>query len=146
MRYPDRTIEIGAWLLENGHRALLRLSGGRWPKRVLGMTPVELRTTGRRTGRPHSTMLTSPVHDDDRVVLVASKGGHSAHPDWYRNLVANPDVEMTIEGVTRPMTARTATGEEKAELWPSIVRAYKAYADYQRNTDRNIPVVILEPR
>ena len=79
------------------------------------------------------------------MVLVASKGGHSDHPDWYRNLTADPRVEITRDGDTTPMVARTATPEERAELWPRIVASYKGYEGYQRNTDREIPVVICEP-
>lgn len=91
-------------------------------------------------------MLTSPVHDDERVVLVASKGGGDRHPQWYRNLRANPDVEITMDGRTRPMRARTPSAEEKAALWPDIVAAYKGYDSYQKKAHRDIPVVILEPR
>ncbi len=146
MHTPDKAIEVGAWALEHGHRALLALTGGRFPKRMLGMEPVELHTVGRRSGQRRSTMLTAPICDDDRVVLVASKGGHTDHPDWYKNLTADPDVELTIRGATRPWRARTATPEEKAALWPTIVAAYKGYEGYQRNTSRDIPVVICEPR
>ena len=146
MHTPDKVIEIGAWMLEHSHRALLAVSGGRFPKKVLGMQPVELHTTGRRSGQPRSTMLTSPICEPDRIVLVASKGGHRDHPDWYKNLVAHPDVELTVDGVPRPMRARTASAEEKRELWPTITAAYSGYEGYQRNTDRDIPVVICEPR
>ncbi len=146
MHNPDKVIEIGAWMLEHSHRALLAVSGGRFPKKVLGMQPVELHTTGRRSGQPRSTMLTSPICEPDRIVLVASKGGHRDHPDWYKNLVAHPDVELTVDGVPRPMRARTASAEEKRELWPTITAAYSGYEGYQRNTDRDIPVVICEPR
>ncbi|MCO5318407.1 MAG: nitroreductase family deazaflavin-dependent oxidoreductase [Microthrixaceae bacterium] len=145
MAKSNRVIEIGAWMLENGHRLALGVTGGRWPRRLLGMEPVELHTTGRRSGQKRSTMLTAPVIDGDRVVLVASKGGHSDHPDWYRNLTADPRVEITRDGDTTPMVARTATPEERAELWPRIVASYKGYEGYQRNTDREIPVVICEP-
>lgn len=144
MRHSDRAIEIGAWMLENGHRAALKLTGGRWPRRVLGMQAVELHTIGRKSGLPRSTMLATPVFDDDRIVLVASKGGHTNDPDWYRNIVANPEVELTMDNITRPMIARTASPEEKSDLWPEITRAYKGYASYKRNTDRDIPVIILE--
>jgi len=144
-RQPDRLIAMGAWTLEHGHRALLKVTGGRYPKRILGMQPVELHTVGRSSGQRRSTMLTAPVCEEDRVVLVASKGGYQDHPDWYKNLAANPKVELTIGERTRPMTARTATPDEKAELWPRIVSVYKGYAGYQRNTDRDIPVVICEP-
>ena len=146
MRTPDKVIEAGAWCLEHGHRALLKVTGGRFPKRVLGMEPVELHTIGCRSGQRRSTMLTAPICDADRVVVVASKGGHQDHPDWYKNLVANPDVEVTVGAETRPMRARTAGAAEKAELWPTITKAYKGYDGYQRNTDRDIPVVICEPR
>lgn len=133
-------------MLENGHRAVLRLTGGRFPRRVMGMQPVELHALGRKTGERRSTLLTAPICEPDRVVLIASKGGSSDHPIWYKNLVANPDVELTIDGATRAMRARTASPEEKAALWPTIVKAYRGYDAYQRNTERDIPVVICEPR
>ncbi|MCC5953204.1 MAG: nitroreductase family deazaflavin-dependent oxidoreductase [Acidimicrobiia bacterium] len=145
MRTPDKVIDVGAWMLETGHRAVLAVTGGRFPRRLLGMQPVELHAIGRVSGQRRSTMLTAPICDDQRVVLVASKGGHQDHPDWYKNLTANPNVELTIDGRTQPMRARTASPEEKAELWPTIVAAYKGYEGYQRNTSRDIPVVICEP-
>ena len=128
------------------HRTALRLSGGRLGTNLLGMRAVELHTTGRKSGRRRSTMLTAPIYDDDRVVLIASKGGDDRDPDWYRNLVVQPDVELTVEGATRPMHARTASADEKAELWPQIVQAYRGYGGYQKRTSRDIPVVICEPR
>jgi deazaflavin-dependent oxidoreductase (nitroreductase family) len=132
--------------LENGHRVLLAVTGGRFPRKVAGMLPVELHTYGRKSGKRYSTLLTAPIHDDTMVVVIASKGGHQDHPDWYKNLVANPDVELTVDGETKPMRARTADDAEKATLWPRVVAAYKGYAGYQRNTERDIPVVICEPR
>ncbi len=146
MRTPDKVLGAGAWMLENGHRLLLAVSGGRFPRRLLGMQPLELHTIGRKSGQRRSTMLTAPIYEPDRVVLVASKGGSTDHPDWYKNLAANPEVELTVGTETRPYSARTASPEEKAALWPTIVRAYKGYEGYQRNTDRDIPVVICEPR
>ncbi|MBS1848686.1 MAG: nitroreductase family deazaflavin-dependent oxidoreductase [Actinobacteria bacterium] len=146
MHYPDRVVAAGAWALENGHRTALKITGGRWPKQLLGMQPIELHTIGRKSGLRRSTMLTAPICEPDRVVIVASKGGHSDHPDWYKNLDADPAVEVTIGDVTRPMTARTASPTEKAELWPTITAAYSGYEGYQQNTDREIPVVIMTPR
>ena len=128
------------------HRAALRATGGRLGTKVFGMAAVELHTTGRKSGQRRSVMLTAPILEPGRVVLVASKGGDDRHPDWYRNLVDQPDVEITQDGDTKPMRARTADPAEKAELWPTIVAAYKGYAGYQRRTDRDIPVVICEPR
>lgn len=145
MRTPNQVIDVGGWMLENGHRALLRLTGGRFPKRILGMQPIELVTIGRKSGERRPTLLTSPIYEEGRVVVVASKGGYQDHPQWYKNLAANADVEVTVEGRTRAMRARTASPEEKATLWPRIVAAYKGYEGYQRNTDRDIPVVICEP-
>ncbi|MGY2061237.1 nitroreductase/quinone reductase family protein, partial [Nocardia gipuzkoensis] len=72
--------------------------------------------------------------------------GDDRDPEWYRNLVATPEVELTIDGVTSPWIARTANAEEKADLWPKIVKAYHGFAVYQTRTDRDIPVVICEPR
>ncbi len=146
MRIPDPLIAVGNWTLENGHRSLLKLTGGRFPRTIFGMKPVELYTTGRKSGKVHSTLLSTPVHDERRVVLVASKGGYGDHPDWYKNLVVNPDVELTIDDRTLPMRARTASPEERAKLWPAVVAASRRYGDYQRNTEREIPLVICEPR
>lgn len=128
------------------HRGLSRVSGGRVGSTVMGMTAVELHVTGRASGRRRSVMLTAPIYEPERVVLVASKGGDERHPEWYRNLVADPDVELTAAGTTRPMRARTATAAERAELWPRVVEAYPGYGDYQRRTEREIPVVVLTPR
>lgn len=144
MSASDLGAAAGAWVLEQGHRTLLRLTGGRYPNKIMGMQTLELHTTGRTTGERRTTLLTAPIIDDDRVVLVASRGGHSDHPGWYKNLTANPGVELTIDEVTRAYTARTASPEEKAELWPQIVRRYKGYDGYQRRSPRDIPVVICE--
>jgi deazaflavin-dependent oxidoreductase (nitroreductase family) len=85
------------------------------------------------------------VQDGDRLVLVASYGGDDRHPAWFLNLRDNPEVELTMGGRTRPMRARVATADEKAELWPRVVDAYKGYGQYQRRTERDIPLVIVEP-
>jgi deazaflavin-dependent oxidoreductase (nitroreductase family) len=128
------------------HRTVLKLSGGRLLNGFGTMPVVELHTIGRTSGKRRSTMLTAPIHDDDTYVLVASKGGDDRDPDWFRNLVANPDIELTVHGETLEFTARVASDDEKAEMWPRIVDAYKGYAGYQDKTDRNIPVVVCEPR
>jgi deazaflavin-dependent oxidoreductase (nitroreductase family) len=126
------------------HRAVLTLSGNRLLTKAFGMPVVELHTVGRKSGLPRSCYLTSPVHDSTRVVLVASKGGDDRNPDWYRNLEANPDAELVIYGKRRKIHAHTATAEEKAVLWPQIVAEYKGYAGYQKQTSRDIPVVICD--
>lgn len=127
------------------HRAIVHLTGGQVLGSAFGMPVVELLTVGRKSGRPRSTMLTAPVIEGDRVVLVASKGGDDRDPDWYRNLIAHPDVELTMAW-RWPMRARRASPQEKAELWPRVVAAYAGYGGYQRRTGRDIPLVICEPR
>jgi deazaflavin-dependent oxidoreductase (nitroreductase family) len=128
------------------HRNLVRASGGKIAGDVMGMPVVELTTTGRTSGQKRTTMLTTPLQEGDTVVLVASWGGDDRHPQWYRNLQANPDVEIRIKGgEVQRMTAHTASDEEKAVLWPKITTRYKGYADYQTKTERPIPVVVLEP-
>ena len=72
MHKPNLVAEVSAWLLENGHRLLLRLTGGRYPRTVMGMLTVELHTVGRKSGKPYANLLTSPVHDNDRIIVVAS--------------------------------------------------------------------------
>ena len=138
-------VDAGFKILNLTHKGMLRLTGGRWPKDLFGMPGVELQTIGNRSGEPRTVMLASPIHDDSRVVLIASKGGDPRHPQWYRNLTANPDVQITMEGQTRAMRARTASPAEKAALWPGIVAVYNGYDSYQKNAGRDIPVVICEP-
>jgi deazaflavin-dependent oxidoreductase (nitroreductase family) len=127
------------------HEAVYRASGGRVLGRVGLMPVVMLTTTGRKSGEPRTTMLSAPVHQQDRVVLVASRGGAPHHPSWYLNLLADPQVQITVNGTTAEMLARTATPLEKRELWPQIVRTYPGYGLYQLRTKRDIPVVILTP-
>ena len=127
------------------HRAVLRATRGRVLGRVGGMAVVILTTTGRHSGRERHTVLTAPVVDGERVVLAASYGGDDRHPQWFRNLLADPHVGLTIGGRRRAMRARVASAEEKAELWPRIVDAYRGYAAYQHRTERDIPVVVVEP-
>ena len=146
MNARDTITDLGAKGMNAVHRLVLAVSGGRLLREPFGMPAVELHTTGRKSGKRRSTMLTAPIYETDRVVLIASKGGDDRHPEWYLNLVANPDVELTIDGKTRPMRARTATAAEKAELWPRVVEKYSGYGGYQKRTQRDIPVVICEPR
>lgn len=138
------TKDVAAKVVTGLHEAIFRASKGRLANKGFGMPVVMLTTTGRKSGKQRTTMLTSPVQDGDRVVLVASWGGDDRHPTWYLNLRDQPAVELTAEGKTRPMRARIASKEEKAELWPRVVDAYKGYAQYQKRTDRDIPLVILE--
>ncbi|MFW0785104.1 nitroreductase/quinone reductase family protein [Gordonia sp. CPCC 206044] len=141
---PDWLVATGAWLLENGHRLLLTVTGGRFPTSMLGMQVVELETIGRKSGLPRKTLLSSPINDAGRVVVIASKGGYQDDPQWYKNLVANPEVKIHLDGEVLDMRARTATGEERRALWQQAVATYRGYAGYQKNTNREIPVVVCE--
>ena len=126
---------------------VFKLSGGRLGGRFLGGAPVGLlTTTGRKSGKPRTTPLIF-LADGERVVLVASQGGLPKHPIWYLNLEQAPEVSFQKpRGADRPMRARRAGDAEKKDYWPRLCAIYPAYDGYQKRTDREIPVVILEPR
>ena len=137
----DRVIRV----INQVHRGLVTATKGRIGGKIAGMPAVVLTTTGRKTGEKRQSMLTAPIVDGDTIVLIASYGGGPKHPQWYLNLQADPNVQITRDGVTRNMVARTATPTERAELWPRVTAAYKGYAGYQEKTDREIPVVLFDP-
>ena len=128
------------------HRAVYDLTHGKVGGTTMGMPVLKLTTVGRKSGERRTTMLTSPLVEGDDMILVASFGGDDRHPAWYLNLVANPDVEIDFEGSKRLMRARVAEGEERARLWDAVTAEHDNYADYQRKTDRELPVVVLSPR
>jgi deazaflavin-dependent oxidoreductase (nitroreductase family) len=108
----------------------------------VGTAPVcLLTTTGRKSGMARTVPLLY-LADGERVVVVASKRGTPANPEWYLNLVASPQVTVEIDGDARAMLARTAEPAERAALWPRVVEMYKGFAKYQKRTAREIPVVI----
>ncbi|HZZ96341.1 MAG TPA: nitroreductase/quinone reductase family protein [Jatrophihabitantaceae bacterium] len=128
------------------HRGLLKISGGHAGWRVSNMPVLELTTIGRKSGQPRSVMLTSPLQDGDKLVVVASRGGDDTHPAWFLNLRANPDVEVALQGgAKQPMKARIASAEERSTMWPQVIADHKNYAGYQTRTQREIPLVLLEP-
>lgn len=108
-----------------------------------GTTILVLTTTGRRSGEPRKHALIFRPHGDAYLV-VASKGGAEDPPDWYRNLEADPAVQVQIKGDKFAARARTATPDEKPEMWSEMLEVWPAYADYQEKTSREIPVVVLE--
>jgi deazaflavin-dependent oxidoreductase (nitroreductase family) len=128
------------------HRGLLKMSGGRVGWQASNMPVIELTTTGRKSGQPRSVMLTSPLQEGTAYVIVASRGGDDHHPAWFLNLRDNPDVEVSVKGEPkRRMRARIASPEERARLWPRVTADHKNYAGYQTKTEREIPLVLLEP-
>jgi deazaflavin-dependent oxidoreductase (nitroreductase family) len=128
------------------HRTILKLSGGRFGWEASNMPVLELTTTGRKSGLPRAVMLTSPLQEGSTVVIVASRGGDDQNPAWFLNLRDDPHVEVSLKGAPKqPMTARVATSEERARMWPKIVADHKNYGGYQKRTEREIPLVLLEP-
>lgn len=128
------------------HQALVKLTFGRVGWQAGPMPVLELTTIGRKSGQPRSVMLTSPIQEGDTWVIVASRGGDDHHPAWFLNLRDHPDVEARLHGKPKQrMRARIATPEERARLWPQVTATYKGYAGYQKKTDREIPLVLLEP-
>ncbi|HEX7292128.1 MAG TPA: nitroreductase family deazaflavin-dependent oxidoreductase [Conexibacter sp.] len=129
------------------HTFAYRATKGRIGHRIPGVrAPILLLDhVGARSGVKRTSPL-SYIHDGNDAVLVAAKGGYSKHPAWFHNLKANPDTSVQICSECRPVHARVATPDERERLWPIAVSVHHGYEDYQRRTDREIPLVILEAR
>jgi F420H(2)-dependent quinone reductase len=127
----------------SGQVAKYEASNGAEANELQGMPVVILTTIGNKTGKLRKTPVMRVEHDG-RYAAVASKGGLPTHPAWYLNLIENPQVELRDRDVVKSMVARELTGTEKAEWWRRAVSAYPPYEDYQNNTRRQIPVLILE--
>lgn len=123
---------------------MLRLTGGRILNRFRGGRILLLTSKGRRTGQERTWPLLY-LDDGDGFVVVGSNGGHDHDPAWCLNLRADSAASVEVEGRKVPVRARFATGTERAGWWDRFVAAYDGYADYERATDREIPVVMLEP-
>lgn len=108
-----------------------------------GTSVLILTTTGRKSGEERSTPLIYQPHGDDYLV-VASKGGADEPPAWYLNIIEQPEVTVQVKGDRFAARARTATDEEKPAMWPTMTATWPAYDEYQQQTDREIPVVVLE--
>jgi deazaflavin-dependent oxidoreductase (nitroreductase family) len=119
-------------------------SNGERGNTMRGMPVIVLTSRGAKTGKIRKTPLMR-VEDDGKYAVVASLGGAPKHPVWYYNLKADPRVELQDGPVKQDMVAREVTGDEKARWWDTAVKAYPDYADYQKRTDREIPVFVLEP-
>jgi F420H(2)-dependent quinone reductase len=109
-----------------------------------GRPVIILTTRGARSGMVRKTPLMRVEHDG-RYAVVASKGGAPSHPVWFHNVAADPHVQLQDGARKWDMTAREATGEEKAQWWERAVAAWPDYAEYQKKTDREIPLFVLEP-
>ncbi len=124
------------------HTFVYRLSGGRIGGRMVGSPVLLLTTIGRKSGKQRTLPLLY-LADGATIVLVASNGGAAKHPLWWSNLQANPQAKIQIGPRIQTMTATLAEGEERNRLWPRLVAMYPGYADYQKRTPREIPVVLL---
>jgi F420H(2)-dependent quinone reductase len=126
------------------HAAIYRASGGKLAGRMFNSPVLLLITTGRKTGRERTTPLLY-LEDGENLVVVASVGGAPRNPDWYWNLKANPEARVQMQDRTLRVRAQEAEGEEKRRLWRRVVEMYPPYEDYQRRTEREIPVFVLRP-
>lgn len=126
------------------HIAVYQRTGGRLGAKLLWFPAALLTTTGRKSGQPRTT-ATLYLRDDGRVVLPASFGGRDGNPMWYRNLQANPLVQVQVRDEKLAMTARDATDEERRRYWPVLIKMYPPYKNYRDAADRVIPLVVCEP-
>ena len=111
----------------------------------LSVPSLLLTTTGRKSGERFIFPLFYGETGSGSYIVVASKGGAPQHPGWYRNLAAHPEVEVQVGTAKIKARARTAAGEERAWLWAKALEFWPPYADYQKKTQREIPVVVLDP-
>jgi deazaflavin-dependent oxidoreductase (nitroreductase family) len=128
------------------HVLAYRASHGLVGSRIPGAPPILLLDhVGAKSGRLRTTPV-AYIEDGRNLVIVASKGGSPSNPAWYHNLRAHPDTTVQVGSRRNAVRASVATAEERARLWPAVVAAYRGYAGYQARTEREIPLVILEPR
>jgi deazaflavin-dependent oxidoreductase (nitroreductase family) len=145
LRLADRSWPFLRRLM-GGHGLIYRATRGVIGHRIPGAPPMLLLDhVGAKSGRKRTTPLVY-MRDGHNVVVIASKGGYPRNPAWFHNLMANPDTTIQIGSKRQGVRARVATPHEREALWPRIVRLYRPYEDYQRRTEREIPVVVLEPR
>ena len=127
------------------HRGIYTLSGGRLMSSFDTMPILMLTTTGRKSGKSRTTPLMY-IDQDGGYVVVGSAAGRDQHPAWYLNLAAAPEATVRVGTQTTSVRARMAEGEERDRLFTAFAETAQRYAGYQAKTERQIPVVVLEPR
>ncbi|HEV7162062.1 MAG TPA: nitroreductase family deazaflavin-dependent oxidoreductase [Solirubrobacteraceae bacterium] len=141
----DRTWPLLTRLM-GGHTAVYRATGGRIGHRTPGLPPTLLLDhVGARSGIRRTSPLVYGV-EGKNFILVASKGGYPKHPAWLHNLRANPETTVQVGSRHYNVRARVAEGEERTRLWKLMVGVYGGYESYRQRAEREIPVVVLEPR
>jgi deazaflavin-dependent oxidoreductase (nitroreductase family) len=131
-------------LLWKVHPWLYQASNGRLGAKLLGNPVLLLTTTGRKSGLERTNTLYY-FPDEDRYIVIASNAGYAKHPAWYLNLMAQPLARVQAGRIKVKVTGREAAGEEREALWAKVLAIDSSYAEYQGWTERQIPVVILEP-
>jgi len=131
-------------MITNAHSFVYRATGGRVAGRVFRSPVLLLTTTGRKSGSERTIPLLY-FEDGENLAVVASNGGAKEHPAWWLNLKTNPGAMVEIGDRKLHVRAEQASPEEKERLWPKLVAMYRPYEDYQKRTEREIPVVILRP-
>jgi F420H(2)-dependent quinone reductase len=126
------------------HELVYKATGGRVGGKAYGAPVVLVDSIGRKSGKRRTHPLICDEQGEN-IVIVASKGGIDKHPAWYLNLMANPETEINWRGEKRRVRAREAGGEERERLWARMCEVYRGYRHYQSRTDRQIPVIVLEP-
>jgi deazaflavin-dependent oxidoreductase (nitroreductase family) len=145
LKVVDRTWPVLRRLM-GGHTAVYRATRGVIGHKVPGAPPfLLLEHVGAKSGAKRTSPLVYG-RDGDDIILVASKGGNPKNPAWYHNLRANPDVTVQIGSKRIPVRARVASADERDRLWRLMVGVYGGYEDYRKRTDREIPLIVLEPR
>ncbi|WP_428121418.1 nitroreductase/quinone reductase family protein [Candidatus Poriferisodalis sp.] len=141
MLVSDFTFKAANWL----NRTAIRLSGGRVGWIYQGTPIIEVTTTGRHSGESRSTLLSVVAQPGDAFAVIGSRGGDTKHPAWFLNMRDNPAITVRNRDGTQQMTARLTDGDERAALWAQISVKDDHYVRFQRKTDREFPIVLLEP-
>ena len=147
--FNSRQVRVGNAVIKvmsKSNTWIYRVTNGKVGAKFKGGAPVALFTT---TGRKSKQLRTVPLifmHDGDDMIIVASKGGMPSHPEWYLNLCANPEVKVELGTESWDALATVVSDEERATLWPRLVQVYADYDDYQKRTERTIPVLRVARR
>jgi deazaflavin-dependent oxidoreductase (nitroreductase family) len=143
-RRPSKLSRLLQNVLTSIHTFVYRMTRGVIGGRMMNCPVLLLTTKGRKSNKPRTVPLLY-LADGDHIALVASNGGATKHPTWWLNLQANPEAHIQVRGLKQRVRAEQSSAEEKRRLWPVLTAMYPGYSNYQKITNREIPVVILHP-